>query len=78
MRMSHYTLLLFDTNDSVSVVRTISAESDATARKIAQTAQLAHAACAGYQLWRDGKQVAKTFPRHERVGPLPMLVCIAK
>lgn len=60
--MGHYTLLLFNRDDGAVVVRTVAAESDQAAQKIAKVAQLAHNGCVGYQLWRGGERIAKTFP----------------
>ena len=60
--MGHYTLLLFNHDDGVAIVRTVAAESDQAAQKIAKVAQLAHSDCVGYQLWRGGERIAKTFP----------------
>jgi hypothetical protein len=60
--MGHYTLLLFNDDDGVAAVRTVAAESDQAAQKIAKVAQLAHSGCVGYQLWRGGQRIAKTFP----------------
>jgi hypothetical protein len=58
----HYVLLLFDFDDEVVAVRTISAGNDAEARKIALGAELAHMPSAGYQLWRQGKLLSGSFP----------------
>jgi hypothetical protein len=60
--MGHYTLLLFNPDDGVAVVRTVVADSDQAAQQIAKVAQLAHSGCVGYQLWRAGNLIAKTFP----------------
>jgi hypothetical protein len=62
----HFVLLLFDLDDEVIAVRTISAGDAIEAQKIAQGAQLAHGKCAGYQLWQLGKRIAATFPNDSK------------
>jgi hypothetical protein len=64
--MAHYILLLFDREDGVDTVRTVAADSDEAAKRIAQVAQLAHPGCVGYQLWRGGERITTTFPLERR------------
>jgi hypothetical protein len=55
-------LLLFDVDDEVVAVRTVSANNADEAQKIAHGARLAYRRSAGYQLWQQGKRIAATFP----------------
>jgi len=60
--MQLFTLLIFSRSDKVTDVKSIRAADVAAAVKSAEHIMLTSPTAAGYQLWRSGNLVAKTFP----------------
>jgi hypothetical protein len=71
----HYTLLLFDWDDSVAIVQALRAAGRRSARRTADIIMRAHPQLAGYQLWHRGRRVTGTYPKESpRRSPLATIL----
>jgi hypothetical protein len=60
--MQDYTLLFFQSDDSVARVQTLRAHGHDEAARMADVISHAFPTFAGYQLWHQGERVVSTFP----------------